>query len=81
MLKKIMGPNFVEKRPKKHQITIFEKQGRRGIKNMKEMLSFIIRKYGGELLIKVVNPESLELQKQIELILETTLLISPCGKK
>ena len=76
-----MGKDFIEKLPKKHQITIFEKKGRREIKKLKEMVELIRNIYGQKLEIKVVNPAKIDFKTQIQIMLETTLLISPCGRK
>lgn len=69
----------MEKLPENHQITIFVKKGKRGIKNSDQVVKSLQKKYGKEMKIVSVEPDKLGMKDQILLLLDTTILISPCG--
>ena len=79
LLKKILGTDFREIPPKKHQITIFKKEGFRSINNLEDVAKYVQSKFGNEANVSVVSPEKLSVKEQALLFLNTTLLISPCG--
>jgi hypothetical protein len=79
-LKQIYGEEFVEIKPKKHQITIFKKNWSRSISNHDDLVKHITQKYKNqEIEVVEIDPSRLSIKDQINLMLKTTLLITPCG--
>lgn len=65
--------------PKKHQITIFKKTNKRGITNHDEVVKFVKEKYGTMANVVATDPQALSRVEQINLMLNTTLFLVPCG--
>ena len=78
VLNKILNSSS-ETLPSKHQITIFQKSGRRGVTNSEQLASELKRVYEPEVRVVLSRPDLLSAREQMELLLNTTVLFSPCG--
>jgi len=64
---------------RKHTILIVNKEGRRGIHNIRAVKRHVIAKYGDIADVVVTGFADSTMQQQLRLVARTTLAISPCG--
>lgn len=65
--------------PKRHQILLVRKRGRRGIVNFDEVASYVARRFEGVARVCRTSYLGLSIVEQMAMLAQTTVAVSPCG--
>ena len=64
--------------PQKHLVTVFVKNGRRRWMNTPDVEQYLEKSFPSTI-FRLADPSKLSLREQVELVAQTTVLVTPCG--